>query len=302
MIAPIQTPAFGAPGIDPRWTNGAKEGVGTAYAASCRVWFTLWNGVLTEVYYPTIDLPQIRDLQLLFTDGQTFFDEEKRDFTKHIERLEPSLAYRLINTHRDGHYRVVKTIITDPHLACVLMNVRVEGEPEFLDKLQIYTLCAPHLNGGGMGNNALVREVAGKTLLCAHKSGGGLTDAQTYMTLGADVPFGKTSVGYVGESDGWSDLHADFNLNWNFKSAPDGNVALTGEILAPLENGVQRIHSDSGVWFGPTFRRHHDIAIVINAVCRSSQPFHHAVATPAAPFARFAASKRRRRKTSAHLI
>ena len=65
--------AFGQPGIAPRWTHGDKDGVGTAYAASSRVWFTLWNGILTEVYYPTADRPQIRDLQLLVTDGKSIF-------------------------------------------------------------------------------------------------------------------------------------------------------------------------------------------------------------------------------------
>lgn len=30
--------AFGHPGIEPRWTNGQKEGVGTAYSADSPVW------------------------------------------------------------------------------------------------------------------------------------------------------------------------------------------------------------------------------------------------------------------------
>ena len=33
--------AFGAPGIEPRWTSSAKEGVGTSYHTGCPVWFTL---------------------------------------------------------------------------------------------------------------------------------------------------------------------------------------------------------------------------------------------------------------------
>ena len=41
-------PAFGCPGIEPRWTHGDKDGVGTAYAASSRIWFTLWNGRRTQ--------------------------------------------------------------------------------------------------------------------------------------------------------------------------------------------------------------------------------------------------------------
>ena len=60
--------APGGPGIEPRWTHGAKVAVGTAYSTSSRVWYTLDAGCITEVYYPTIDTPQIRDLQFLFTD------------------------------------------------------------------------------------------------------------------------------------------------------------------------------------------------------------------------------------------
>ena len=42
-----QTPkAFGAPGIPPRWTRGAKEAVGTAYSTSRQVWFTVSGGIL----------------------------------------------------------------------------------------------------------------------------------------------------------------------------------------------------------------------------------------------------------------
>ena len=70
-----QNQAFGHPGIEPRWTHGSKQGMGTAYSADSRVWFTLWNGVITEVYYPTIDMPQMRDLQYLVSDGQSFFHE-----------------------------------------------------------------------------------------------------------------------------------------------------------------------------------------------------------------------------------
>ena len=63
-------PASGGPGIEPRWTRSDKHGVGTAYAALSRVWFTVSKGILNEVFYPTIDRPQIRDLQYLISDGE----------------------------------------------------------------------------------------------------------------------------------------------------------------------------------------------------------------------------------------
>ena len=65
--------AFGRPGMPPRWTSSSKEGVGTAYSTSSRVWFTLSHGILNEIYFPTIDHPQTRDMQFLITDGATFF-------------------------------------------------------------------------------------------------------------------------------------------------------------------------------------------------------------------------------------
>lgn len=35
--------AFGHPGIEPRWTHGNKDEVGTAYTIASHVWFTVWN-------------------------------------------------------------------------------------------------------------------------------------------------------------------------------------------------------------------------------------------------------------------
>lgn len=67
--------AFGAPGMPPRWTSSTKDGVGTAYSVSSCVWFTLSHGILNEIYYPTIDRPQIRDMQFLISGGESLFNE-----------------------------------------------------------------------------------------------------------------------------------------------------------------------------------------------------------------------------------
>src|SRR6201996_9667873 len=87
--------AFGAPGMEPRWTSSEKDAVGTAYAASSRAWYTVSHGILNEVYYPTIDRPQIRDMELLITDGETFFHEERRDLDHEFEYVDKdALAVR----------------------------------------------------------------------------------------------------------------------------------------------------------------------------------------------------------------
>lgn len=216
--------AFGRPGIQPRWTHGSKDGVGTAYSGDSRVWFTLWNGCVTEVFYPTIDRAQIRDLQYLVTDGATFFHEEKRNLRSTTERSEGSaLAYRITNEDPEGRYRIVKDVISSPHLPCVLQRTRLEGSKELISGLHLFALCAPHLQVGGWGNNGRVMEIGGRLVLVADKDG-------VWMALGATVPFARASVGYVGTSDGWTDLAADYQMDWEFDQALDGNVALTGEL------------------------------------------------------------------------
>ena len=160
--------AFGHPGIPPRWTSSSKEGVGTAYSTASRVWFTLSHGILNEVYFPTVDSPQIRDLGYLVTDGESLFHEEKRDLQTRVEYLDDhALGYRVINTDPGRRYRIVKEIIADPHLPCVLIHTRLEGDEALLQKLRLYVLLAPHLEGRGWGNSARKVSVAGKDMLTA---------------------------------------------------------------------------------------------------------------------------------------
>ncbi|MGC1188568.1 MAG: glycoside hydrolase family 15 protein [Candidatus Acidiferrales bacterium] len=245
--------AFGHPGIPPRWTHGGKDGVGTAYAASSKIWFTLWNGIITEVYYPTVDRPQLRDLQYLITDGKTFFHEEKRHLKSKFERIsDHALGYRCTNSDPDGRYAVVKEIITDPHLACVLQRTKLTGDESFVSKLHLYALCAPHLEVGGWGNNGYVAELDGRKILMAQKEG-------RWLALGATVPFLRTSCGYVGRSDGWTDLGGNFQMDWEFDHASDGNIALTGEV----DLSDQREFT-LGLSFGDT--EHHAIATLLQAL------------------------------------
>jgi glucoamylase len=52
--------APGALGADAYWPSAAKNGLGTSNTLASKVWFTLNNGVLTEVYYPQLDVPNVQ--------------------------------------------------------------------------------------------------------------------------------------------------------------------------------------------------------------------------------------------------
>ena len=216
--------AFGAPGVVPRWTSSRKDAVSTAYAASSRVWFTLSHGTLNEIYYPTIDRPQTRDMELLFTDGETFFQEEKRTFNYDFAYIDPHApCVRVSANDPKGRYTVTKEFISDPHHPVVLMNVKITGNEDVLSRLKCYALLAPHLDGGGAGNSARSIEVAGQRAVLAWKG-------KTSLALGADCGFTRSSCGYVGTSDGFQDLSSDMKMDWEFGQALNGNIAVMGEI------------------------------------------------------------------------
>ncbi len=224
MTARDNTPAFGAPGIEPRWTSSAKEGFGTAYHTSCRVWFTLSHGIVNEIYYPSVDQPNTRDFQFLISDGETFCHEEKIDLEHQIEYPERAcLFYRLTNTERQGRYRLIKEICTDPHRSVLLVYTRLEIMDKSLQgKLRLYALLAPHINRYGAGNSGRCTEISASKLLYAWRG-------DYHLTMGCTTHFTKRSVGYVGASDGWRDLR-NFKMDWEFGMAENGNIALTGEI------------------------------------------------------------------------
>ena len=216
--------APGGPGLEPRWTSSKKDAVSTAYAAASRIWFTVSRGTLNEIYYPTIDRPQTRDMELLFSDGETFFHEEKRDFEYDFHYIDnEALAVRVVASDLDGRYTVTKEFICDPHHSVVLMNVKVSGDEEILARLKCYALLAPHLDGGGAGNSARAVDVAGQRCVLAWKN-------DAVLAFGTTCGFSRTSCGYVGVNDGYQDLSRNLKMTLNYGEALNGNIAIMGEI------------------------------------------------------------------------
>src|SRR2546429_9820843 len=60
----------------PSWTSGAKDLVMTALGSS-RVWATAGQGIFTEIYWPAVDQPQVKDLGFLI-GGTGWWEEVKR--------------------------------------------------------------------------------------------------------------------------------------------------------------------------------------------------------------------------------
>ncbi len=216
--------APGHPGITAHWTSSSKSGVGTAVSRQSRLWFTVSHGIINEIYYPNIDCADTRDFELLVADGSSFFSEEKRDTEHKIEPLAHGVpGYRLTNTCKRNRYRIVKTVVTDSLREVLLQGIRFEPLQGSLKDYRLYALLAPHVNDQGQGNDGWVDDYKGIPMLFAQRG-------DIVLALACSTSFLGRSCGYVGRSDGWTDISQHKRMTWSYPRAIDGNIALTAEV------------------------------------------------------------------------
>ena len=97
--APPAERAPGGPGLAPTWTSSSKDIVGCSLGPA-RLWFTMGYGIVNEVYYPRIDIPQIRDLGFIVADGEGFWVEVKRLGHYELELAAPGVpAAKVVHRH-----------------------------------------------------------------------------------------------------------------------------------------------------------------------------------------------------------
>jgi glucoamylase len=235
--SPAASTAPGRPGAIPSWLPADKQGFGTSTSLSSRVWFTLEGGELSEVYFPRIDTPSLRDLQFVITDGRRLTGAE-RDSTRQrvVLRDGRSLIYEQINTERHGRWRLTKTYVTDPKRATVTINVSLrslKGGP-----YRVYVVANPSLANGSPESGTC----AGSTMTVS-----GTATAAAIVTKPAMI---DTSCGYKGRSDGLLDLRRHHRLSRHYRSAPKGNVVITA--ATPLTGARGHDHLTVALSFGTT--------------------------------------------------
>jgi len=223
--------APGWPGIPPRWTSSAKEGIGTSASYQSRVWFTISHGIINEVYYPRIDQANTRDMELLVADGDRYFSEEKRDTLRKISPLEQGVpGYKLVNSCKKGRFRMTKIVITDPERDVLLQKIHFDPLKGKLEDYGVYAILSPHIGNRGYGNNGWIGNYKGTPMLYAQRE-------DTSLALACSTPFKRMSCGYVGVSDGWQDINMNKKMTWSYANAPNGNIALTAELDLSTNDG-----------------------------------------------------------------
>ena len=227
--------APGGPGGKADWLPANKTGFGTSHTTLSKVWFTLEGGRLSEVYYPYLDTPSVRNLDFMITDGHSFALRAPdaststtrlvaSDHGRRNNKGKPdSLTYQIINADRAKRWRLTTTFVTDPARSTLLIDVEftsLDGQP-----YQVYAIYQPQLNNPPVEaplNESGVTE--GNALLASDAR------MQVASALVASPAFTETSNGYLGTSDGAGDLNQHFRLTTRYSSAPQGTVVQTGRL------------------------------------------------------------------------
>ena len=218
--------------VGPFLSVGPKDAVTTSLGAA-RVWATMAQGIVAEVYWPSTGEPQIRDLGFIVA-GEGWWVEVKALAQYTVGAPDPDAPLATI-THTgpaDHPYHLDLEIIPDPARDALLIRYELSGVAA-----RVYPLLASHLQKHP-GVDADKNYDGGKDNVAWTAGGGPLfaQGAERYLCLAADGGFTRTSVGYFGASDLWQDFDRNNAMTWTFTSAGPGFVVLSGEL--PEVSGV----------------------------------------------------------------
>ncbi len=206
-------PAPGAPGANATWNEANLQGFADSLGSASKVWYTLGNGELENIFYPQTDTPSTFGLQYIVTDGSTFTTAETAGTSHAISLADPtSLVWQQVNTATNGDYKITKTYVADPSRSVVLVQTTFDNLTP--GPLQLYADYLPQLNNDGMGNTGGTDTASGD--LAA--SNGSVSSA-----MAASTGFSQTTTGYVGSSsDGSQQLASSHALTSTYTSAATG--------------------------------------------------------------------------------
>jgi glucan 1,4-alpha-glucosidase len=240
--AALGGPAPGGPGATSYLDVARKDCFGTARNTTSKVWFTVADGVLSDVFSPTIENTNVHTLQYIVTDGRTFTALQQRDMTYRVSSPDRSgMVCQVTSSDRARGFRLISDYITDPARDSVVVHTRlvpIGGNARAIRDLKVYVrydATIDNTGGGGKKNggpNDAVVDPATTALVSSDaEAPKGPFSARVVGALVANRAFLSESSGFVGtSSDGLSQLDAHHRLLAEYRSATNGNVVQTAQV------------------------------------------------------------------------
>ena len=221
-----QNVAPGGPGKDAQWATAAKQAIGTSATLDSKVWFTLAQGVMTEVYYPNVTVANVHVMQFVVVNPKTKKVETERDDAIHeIKILSPdSLTFQQINTAKSGEWKITKSYATAfVNQAGIGSSVVISVEFESKNPdLNLYVYFDPSIENTGMHDTAY----SDKNELISFEN-------ERSVGLAFSSKITEITSGFYQTSDGMDELKSFGRIVHQYKKAENGNVVQMARILQP---------------------------------------------------------------------
>jgi glucoamylase len=246
-----QNLAPGGPGKDAQWATAGKQGVGTSTSLESKIWFTLAQGVMTEVYYPTVTVANVHTLQLIVFNPRTKkVETETTDMITRSYVQESigddlgasvnSLSFVQESRSRSGDFVITKNYAADPKRNTVLISVNIKFQTRAAlrrsGSYDFYVYYDPSLANSGMGDTAWTENGA---LLARDRDVSSALIGRQFEVVSPSPRaefsngFSMTSNGYLGVNDGLTTLQKYKKLSPAFARAENGNVIQVGKLEMP---------------------------------------------------------------------
>ena len=152
LISPTPQLAPGAPGAESYYDQARKDCVGTSTGTRSKVWFTVADGELSDVYEPTVDNTNVKSLEWVVTDGSTWTDIQARDMTYTVSADPTGMSCTITASNAVHGYSLTTTYFTDPFSDAVVADTVYRGPSNLEVFARLQTLV--NGNGGGGTTNA----------------------------------------------------------------------------------------------------------------------------------------------------
>ena len=199
------------------WGPGRKMAFGTAPGSKSKLWYTLADGALSEVFFPSIDRVALHELRFFASASGAPPVDDAGDGQHRVTWFAPGTpGFTVESTHHE--YRLTKEFFSDPEENALLIAATFTPE---LPDVRLFMQASAHWQPGSEGNFGQVLDTHPPALLMRQQD----------VWICIVGPFARATIGYFQSSDLQVDLHdGDGHLSNLYDRAGPGNVAVGAEL------------------------------------------------------------------------